>query len=414
MSWTNSSPQLFDSAYLSVLSTLETAELTPLIQLDFVYGINTQTGFTAASGAGAAVSTSLGALTVLSGTASNGYAVFSSVQSAKYRAGQGIVTRFTTTFGTPTIGNTQLVGAGSVVSGAPYDGCFFGYNGVTFGIFLYAGGVQTFVPQSSWNGDTCIARNPVNFSKFSLTQQNGNEYMIKYPFLGYGNINFYVQNALTSRFILVHVIQSANAISVPLNTNPSLAFIAESFNSASITTGVTIYTGCVGFFVSGIDSHKSSPKWAIDNNKSGISTETCIVNLKNCTSYNGVANRSLMRLTAISLASASGSASSAISVFRLKWNAIIGGTPSFACISGTTSDHGATITSGNSIASYDTAGTTVSGGQYRFNVSNTIGQQIIDLTPFELFVIPGDILSVTAYGTTSSAIGVSLNWTDDT
>lgn len=37
---------LFDPSNMSAFGTLETGELTPVLQIDFVYGINTQTGTT--------------------------------------------------------------------------------------------------------------------------------------------------------------------------------------------------------------------------------------------------------------------------------------------------------------------------------------------------------------------------------
>lgn len=411
MSYFNTESILFDPSNMSAFGTLETNELTPLIQFDFVYGINTQIGVTSFSGTGATVSTSLSKLVVTSGTSNNGYAIFNSRKPVKYRAGQGITARFTAVFGTPNTQNTQVVGAASLSLNAPYDGYLFGYNGTTFGIFLYTAGVQTFIAQSTWNGDIC---NGTGASGFNLNQQDGNVYMVKYPYLGYGNIGFFIQNSLNSRWILVHTIQYTNAHTATQLLNPNLYFVAESFNTASGTTSVTINCGSVGFFMSGVRSFIGSPRWAADNIKSGITTETCVLNLQNCTSYNGITNRSLIRLNSISVVATSGGTN--LTTIKLKINSTIGGTPSYTPINGTTANNGLTITSGNSIASYDTAGTTVSGGLYEFNfiVQNSSGGNgIIDLTQYELYLNPGDVLSITAVSSISAQVGVSLNWTED-
>jgi hypothetical protein len=41
------------------------------------------------------------------------------------------------------------------------------------------------------------------------------------------------------------------------------------------------------------------------------------------------------------------------------------------------------------------------------------GNAIIDLTPFDLYVAPGEILTVGAFGSASSTIAVALNWDED-
>jgi hypothetical protein len=91
-------------------------------------------------------------------------------------------------------------------------------------------------------------------------------------------------------------------------------------------------------------------------------------------------------------------------------------------INGTTADGGVTITSGNSIASADIAGTTASAGTKSFSVQIGAGGGAtiddsssisVDLIPYELFIAPTEILTVSAKSSTSADIGVSLNWTED-
>jgi hypothetical protein len=239
--------------------------------------------------------------------------------------------------------------------------------------------------------------------------------MIKYPYLGYGNISLFVQNPTTSRWILAHTIRYANTTKTLQLTNPNLQFVAFTANSGN-TTNKTLYVGSIGVFISGMRSHISSPKWAADNVKTGITTETNLMSLRNATTYNGVSNRSLMRLQSMSVA-CNGTQSSNITI-RFKINATLGGTPSYSTISGTTADNGVTITSGNSIASKDTAGTTITGGTYIYNMqssqgANGSGFQAIDLSMYEIFVAPGETLTVSGTATNTSSIGISLNWTED-
>lgn len=184
----------------------------------------------------------------------------------------------------------------------------------------------------------------------------------------------------------------------------------QALNSGN-TSNLTMYCGSVGIFLSGKRSYIGNPKWAIDNNKSGVTTETNILTLKNATTYNGVSNRALMRISNISVSS---SAASGVADIRLKINSTLGGSPSYTTINGTTGDGGVTITSGNSVASYDVAGTTVTGGTYIFGLTvDNPNSNIIDLESYNIFVAPGETLTISGFSTISSAIAVAINWVED-
>ncbi len=93
---------------------------------------------------------------------------------------------------------------------------------------------------------------------------------------------------------------------------------------------------------------------------------------------------------------------------------LVGDAQAQQVVSGTTGDSGVTITAGNSIASYDTAGTTVTGGTYLFNIGlGPSGSQFVDLTPYDLFVAPTEILTVSGFGVANANISASINWAED-
>lgn len=398
----------FNLANQSAFGTLETAELTPVVQGDWVYGINTQIWSTpVVSGTGATVDTNASRLRIQSGTGSAGYAYILSKSPVRYRAGQGTLFRITPIFTAGVANNIQLWGMGTVVSNAPYDGYFFGYNGTSFGIAHYIRGSATWTAQTDWNGNKIDGSAG---SAFTWDKTKGVPVMVKYPYLGFGDIFFYVQNPTTGSWVLVHTIRYANTLATTQLSNPSLHIMGFTLNSGN-TTNMTMYSGSVGGFVSGIRSFIGNPKWAIDNNKGSITTETCILNLKNATTYNTVTNRGLIRLLSISVSS---SAASGISIFRLKTGVTIGGSPSYAAINGTTADSGVTITSGNSITSYDTAGTTVTNGimVHSITVDNP-GSRTVDLEKFDIFVAPTEILTISGFSTISATLGVSINFSED-
>jgi hypothetical protein len=398
----------FPSANQSAFGTLETAELTPVIQGDFVYGLNSQIWAPAVvSGTGATVDTNGSRLRIQSGTDEAGYAYIRTRRPIRYRAGQGTLVRFTPVFTAGAVNNIQLWGMGSIVNNDPYDGYYFGYNGTSFGIAHYIAGVATWYTQSSWNGDRVDGSTGTSFT---WNKAFGTPVMVKYPYLGYGNIFFYVQNPSTGAWVQVHTIRYANTSTAAELTNPTLYFMGFTKNSGN-TTNKTLHCASIGSFISGVRSFAGNPKWTMDSNKASITTETNLLTLKNATTYNGVANRGLVRISSVSFSS---SAASGVSVLRFKINATIGGTPSYTTINGTTADAGVTITSGNSIVSYDVAGTTVANGTYIFSVSvDNPDSSIIDLVPYEIYLAPGETLTLSGYSSATSTQSVSVNWTED-
>lgn len=397
-----------DASQASAFNTIETAEMVPVFQGDFVHGLNSQIWNTAVvSGTGATVDTDSSRLRVQSGTGSTGYAYITSRRVIRYRAGQGTTTRFTPVFTTGVANNIQLFGVGQIVSNLPFNGYFFGFNGTTFGIAHYNNSsTPTWYAQTAWNGDKVDGSAG---SSFNWDKTKGSPVMIKYPYLGYGNVTFWIQNPTTSEWRLVHTIRYSNSSATTELSNPNLQIMAFTLNSGN-TSNITMYCGSVGAFISGQRSYVGNPQWAMDNFKTAITTETNILTLRNATTYNGVTNRGLIRLNSLS---ASNSANTTCFI-RLKINATLGGTPSFTTINGTTANNGVTITNGNSVASYDTAGTTVTGGTYIFNMSvGPAGMQMIDLTDLNLFIAPGETATFSGFALANTTIGVSVNWSED-
>lgn len=395
-------------ALLSAFGTIEFGELTPVFQTDFVHGINSQTGVATVLNS-ATATTSNGRLALTCGTNSGGSAIYRSRRPLKYRAGQGMVVRFTPVYASPVASNVQLFGPGSDV-----DGYLLGHEGTAFGIrHRNAAGVSAWIPRASWNGDLC---NGAGASGFNWTPENGFgvPVMIKYPFLGYGNIHFFVQNPDTSKWILFHTIKYANTSASIQLSNPNLFFWAENVNSGNTTTK-TIYVGSIGAFISGPRGFVSNPKWGADGYKTGVTTEELLFAIRNATTYNTVTNRSLIRLQSISIG-ASATANAVVTV-RLRIGATLSATPTvISSISGTTADDGVTVTSGNSITTKLSHATTITTtvGSMIFNLTCAgDGNEVIDLTPFDLFVAPGETLSVCAFASASSTISATLNWSED-
>ena len=388
-------------ASVGAFGDLITSENTPLIQGDFVYGINTQTGVTAVVTTGVA-DTNAGRLRLQTGTGAAGAALFTSRKSAKYRAGQGVTGRFTKVFTAGAANSQQIAGFGTTS-----NGYFFGFNGNAFGILHRNAGADTWVAQGSWNGDKC---NGTGSSAFTINAALGNVYQIRYPYLGYGVITFWILNPATGRWLLAHMIQYPNSTTATQLSNPNLNYYDQVVNTGN-TSNIISYTGSIAALLTGTRSFTANPKWAFDNNKTGITAETNLFSLRNATTYNGVENKGMLRLNSLSFSTNGGNG---VCVCRLRINATVGGTATFATINGTSADNGVTITAGNSIASANTVYTTATGGTYIFNLSVSTGVgTVIDLSPYDLYVAPTEVLTISGFSTSNTTMSASLNWTED-
>jgi len=386
---------------VSAFGDIIVANHTPVIQLDFVYGINTQTGTSSVNTTGV-VDTNASRLRLQAGVGAAGAATFQSIRIARYRAGQGMMARFTAAWTNNAANSTQVVGMGNT-----QVGYFFGYNGTTFGISRRNGASDNWVAQTSWNGDKCDG---TSASGFTWNPSLGNVMMIRYPYLGYGDITFWVQNSVNGAWILCHTIQYANSTASVQVSNPSFPFYANVTNSGS-TTNLLTFVGSVGVFISGVRDYLAQ-QYATDNSKAAVTAETSIFSLRNCTTYNGVTNLGIIRIRSIALAYNNGV--NGFAILRVRKGATLGGVPAYAPINGTTGDNGVTLTAANSIASVDTAATTSTAGFYQFNLNaGNTGQGVLDVSPYLLYINPGEIMTFGCFCTVSGGVQISANWNED-
>ena len=426
---------------ISAFGDIIVSPQTPIMQFDFigqsvVSGTMTQFGGPILASGGSAT-TDAGRLQLSTNTNSAGAAVYLSKAIARYRAGQGISSRFTAAFASPVANSIQIVGMSdasitwtnnATAPGPPMtavdvgDGYFFGYNGTTFGIRHKnaRSGLDTWYAQNSWNVDRCDgSRSSLNPSGFNWTQTNGNVMQIRYPYLGYGDIKFYVQNSDTGAWILCHLIKYSNSTAQVQLSNPSMYFFAQAKNTGN-TSNLQLYVGSVGVFLSGNKTFLG-PSYGLDAriNNNGTNNELPIISLRNCTSYNGSPNRGVVRLRSVAF---SGNGAIADVRFRIRRNPTLTGATFANAIYGTITggSSGYIITSGQSIVAADTAASavaavTVGASDVVFNgvASRYAGYQV-DLTPYDIFIVPGDTYTFTMTSTVNNnSVQVAVNWYED-
>jgi hypothetical protein len=146
-------------------------------------------------------------------------------------------------------------------------------------------------------------------------------------------------------------------------------------------------------------------------------TLTSALAIRNTTTFNGIPNRAFLHLRSISVA-INGGSTATIVILRIIKNYTSGPT-TFTPVNGTTADNGVTITNGQACTSSSvpapTSYVTVVGGTQIFStVVSATSLAVIDLTPYDISIFPGDTVSFAAFGTANTPlVGVSVVWNED-
>lgn len=253
---------------------------------------------------------------------------------------------------------------------------------------------ETVVAQTSWSKDKAAGAETLP----SLTFTNGNVFQIRYQWLGFGAIEFSIENSSTGRFVLVHRIEYANANTIPSLDNPTLPMCMAVKNTSNTTDMVLESSSMMGA-VEGKDL-----EIGILNNitaeDTGIGTsETPVFSIHNHTVYQSKINRVRIKFEILTV-SIDASAANKPATLRVRLNSTLTGA-SFSAVDANTS-----------VVRTDVSATAVSGGTVVFAQSISEGSApIIDFSKLANKLNPGDMITVSleaSSGTVDSVI--SMNW----
>lgn len=278
--------------FVTPFNQLLIAEETPLIQIHFVYGIFSDLTLTNI-GNGGTVTSLQSIANISSSISTNGFANIYSKKIIHYRSGQSSIVRLSALFTQGVTGSRQEIG---LSNGS--DSLLFGYNDTVFGIKIIRNGVETFIPQSSWNKDKLDGTGK---SEISLDPTKGNIYLITFQWLGFGTLCFYIYSP-TGNLILVHQVQYANDNTVVSLVNPSFKLYAG-ISKISGNSDIVLKISCMAASSAG-RSTLATYHFRYDDNI-GIAAdiiEKPIYVLQNKTTFSGIDNFSTVRLHSASLA----------------------------------------------------------------------------------------------------------------
>jgi hypothetical protein len=358
------------------------------ISVQFQYNLASNDVTSAVTGSGVVEHNGTNFMRVRAGTgAAAGTAKATSVDTVRYRTGHDIYVYFTCYFSAPAASGKQYIGLLDAV-----DGIAVGYNGTNFGTLYRSGGVDVFTIQSKFNKNTMLAESFGDGSGYVLDPSKVNLYRINLGYLGIAPIIFEVYGGTDYGWLPFHVMEFTNQQTTTHLQNPILPMRVEVESTGNAVLDIHTPSWNAGVLIDHHDE-KADRYQATRNAKTGISTETNVLTLKNMATFQSKTNRIVAELVYLS-ASADGSKNTIVYV---KKNATLGGVPSYTNLDAT-----------NSVIQKDTAGTTVTGGTLLFAMElGKIDARIIDLNEFRLRFLPGETLTISASSVSASDVSVS-------
>ena len=384
---------------LTAFGEVQIAEMTPVIQVTYPYNINTELVDVETLNGGSVTQSDNMVVLQTSGVTSS-MAEVETVNVAKYRAGQGIVARFTGIFttGATTSDSYQIIGVGD-----EYNGYFFGMSGDTFGIHHRINSGTTFYPQTQWNVDTMDGDSDgENPSSMLFDPTKGNVFQIQYQWLGFGAIKFYIESNITGRYVPVHQIQYANNNTVPSSYNPTFPIYAEVKNGTS-TDVLTLKSASMSAFVEGKNVITGPLQSTNGTNTGGNNGELlALTNVTVFPSGSTKTNKVVAYLKDMSIAN--DGANNTIVRVQIVEDPVYSVSPTY-----TYKD------SSNSIMRVGTLGTYTPGtGKVIASFAVTqVGGITVDLSSRNIAIRPGKTIGFITQGDSSTSTELDISWVED-
>lgn len=259
---------------------------------------------------------------------------------------------------------------------------------------------DTWVKQTEWNADRFLqSTDPDNSpANVTLDPTKGNVFQIKYQWLGFGQINLYIEHPEDGQLELAHSINYANANTVPSINSPTLPLCALVENTSN-TTDMVLYSSSMAGFAEGKIPEQSEVKHThiIDVTFSSTAIVPAIT-LHNNGVFAGRLNRVRMKIKSISVQVISGKPA----VIQLIKEATLTGA-SF-------SDH----STGESVALIDTTAVGTTNGEVinAFSVASLDEKEKtvpLSIEPTKFITIAG----AQAAAGTDTVAKIIVNWEED-
>lgn len=365
------------------------------VSVQFQYNVSARDVSTTTSGTGV-VAHSGEQVSVAAGTGV-GSALVTSKDAIRYRPAHEAVAQFTTVYEAAQSGVKQYHGLLN-----SDDAVAFGTQDGVFGVWLIMGGVETFIPQSSWLGDKCDG---LGSSGFTLDPTKKNIYMVQYGWLGIAPIIWSVYTGYSTGWVVVHYHDVVNEQTIPHLHNPSLPLAMKCVRASGSGTDAKIKSSSwrAGVVASEVVTN-SSNRWfantVLEAAISGGGVRDNIFTLSNPTTFQGKTNHIVVEIGIVTFDNAGNKPVAFYGSINCTLSGATGPTPKDATNSVISLYTGGTVTAGTQ----GPAATLVkAGGDRRTEVLNT-----------GLLVYPGTTFTIEAVAASafSGNVSVSCRWVE--
>jgi hypothetical protein len=252
---------------------------------------------------------------------------------------------------------------------------------------------DTVIPQTTWNADKADGTGVLP----ALDPTKGNLYSVQFQYLGYGSIEFFIENSVTRTRVLVHRIPYGNANTHTSLRNPALPLTMWAQNGA-VAQDVKIEAGSMGAFTQGfIANLPQTTRQSFAATKSLAGADVPLFSIRVAERFGTPARTTKLRVL-LDLIEGANEDTSKIVTMKVWENVGLTGTPAFTSLTG--------------LVQVDTAATGIVAGAaplFTFLI-RPVGSGPTTQVP-SVVLFAGDMITIT--GSKSSAakdVAASLSW----
>lgn len=276
------------------------------------------------------------------GTVSGAKCTRQSRQYFRYVPGKSLMVLMSGNFGAPAVNVRKRRGYFD-----DQNGCFFEQTGtdraVVLRSFATGAAVDTRFVQGSWNIDNMDGTGP---SGVVFSNGKTQIFVIDLEWLGVGRVRFGLN--IDGKTYYIHQIMNANVNTVAYMTSANLPIRAEIENTGTAAGSTTMQLICSTVIIEGDGDSGGFYDHAVGRGitVAAVTTRRAVLSIRPKATFNGIVNRGTINIEEFDLSVATNDA-----YFEIIYGGVLGGSPNW-------------VSAGdNSIAEYDIAGTTVTGGE---------------------------------------------------
>lgn len=379
---------------------LRTAELSPVLQINFAYTVTNTEIWTIELTNGGTVTQADAMCVVNTSSTTGSTAKWETTSHATYRAWMWGLMRFTAMFTTGVAGTEQMVWMADTEwsSASHKNGYGVWYDWATFGFLRYQDDTLITIAQADWD-------DPMDWtgaSWMTLDPTKLNVYFIEYQYLWAWAIKLWIESDITWEMILVNTILYAWLNTIPSIYNPNFHLMSHALNKAT-TADLIVKSASMAYFIEGKTKYKElqQPHFSTwEKQKTSVTTEVAILTIRNKSTYASKENFMDIILENVT-ASIESSWANNLWHMRLVKNATLWGTPSYTDINTT-----------DSLVDMDTVWTTVTWGKTLLTIPLAWKNDRVveDVSPYDIILWPWDTITVTGTSANSASMDTSVLW----